>query len=85
MKWVAIKDKWGVIHLINLSNVVSVSRLTDNEEPSILINASETKKEGRTAHQTERSLNQLKIIFDTPERRDEVFKRLFEITVATYI
>ena len=85
MKWVAIKDKWGVIHLINLENVISISRLTDNEEPAILINANEMKTEGRSAHQTERSLNYLKIIFDTPERRDEVFKRLFEMTVATYI
>jgi hypothetical protein len=84
MKWVAVKDKWGVIHLINLSNVVSIARLTDNEEPAILINAGESRKEGR-AHQSERSLNYLKIVFDSPERRDEVFKKLFEMTVATYI
>jgi len=82
MKWVAIEDKWGAVHLLNLSAVVSITKTTDNEEPSILINATEKRGEDR-AHQTERTLNHLRIIFDSPQRRDEVFEKLKEITVAT--
>jgi hypothetical protein len=84
MKWVAIRDKWGVIHLLNLTNVVSISRLTEQEEPAILINLTESRKETGT-HTAETTFSYMKIVFDSPERRDEVFKRLFEMTVASYI